>query len=210
MTLKKITMISVMGFVLMVLLSACGGGKQNFVVMNTELGEVEIEVYVDRAPISAQNFLYYVDNGLFNGEGFYRAVRPDNDPRGLGMQIIQGGLLSMQSVTAPIEHETTMVTGLSHIDGAVSIARDEPGTGSAAYFFISIGDNKSLDYGGARNPDGQGYAVFGQVIKGMDVVRAIQQSKTGSGSAMKGDAAQAQTQGQFLTNPVTIVSSTRR
>ncbi|MCF6220131.1 MAG: peptidylprolyl isomerase [Robiginitomaculum sp.] len=185
-------------------LAACGGEKTTHVVMETELGNIEIEVYKSRAPLTAENFLYYVDNDLYDGEGFYRAVRPDTDPRGLGMQIIQGGLLAMESVTAPIDHETTEMSGLSHTDGAISMARDEPGTGSAAYFFISIGDNISLDYGGSRNPVGQGYAVFGQVVKGMDVVRAIQLRET------QGPSDNPATKGQFLTKPVRIVKVRRK
>ena len=184
-------------------LTACGGGASN-VVLQTDLGEIEIQIFEKRAPLSSKDFLYYVDNQLYDGEGFYRSVRPDTDPRQLGMQIIQGGLLGLESVTAPIDHETTQMTGLSHIDGAVSIARDEPGTGSAAYFFISIGENKALDYGGVRNPDGQGYAVFGQVVRGMDVVRAVQMRETAGTSDMQ------VTQGQFLTKPVTIIKASRR
>lgn len=190
--------------VTLVVLTACGRGETiTHVNLQTELGDIEIEVYADRAPISAANFLYYVDNQLYDGEGFYRAVRPETDPRGQGMELIQGGRLAMTSDTASIAHETTQMTGLSHTNGAVSIARDEPGTGSAAYFFISIGDNTSLDYAGSRNPDGQGYAVFGEVIKGMDVVRAIQMRETAAASD------DTQTQGQFLTAPVKIVKASR-
>lgn len=190
--------------IIMTLLTACGGGeKVSHVTLETALGDIEIEIYNDRAPLSSTDFLYYVDSHLYDGEGFYRAVRPETDPRGQGMQLIQGGLLSMTSDTAAIAHETTQMTGLSHINGAISIARDEPGTGSAAYFFISIGDNTSLDYAGSRNPDGQGYAVFGRVSKGMDVVRAIQMRETGATSD------DTQTQGQFLSAPVKIISAKR-
>lgn len=197
--------ISIIGIVALVGLAACGSSeKTTRVVMQTQLGAIEIDVYKSRAPLTAENFLYYVDNNLYDAQGFYRAVRPETDPRGLDMQIIQGGLLGMESVTAPIDHETTEMSGLSHIDGAVSMARDEPGTGSAAYFFISIGDNTSLDFGGSRNPDGQGYAVFGQVVKGMDVVRAIQLRET------KGTSESEVTSGQFLTEPVKIISVKRK
>ncbi len=183
---------------------SCGVAKTPHVILKTELGNIEIAVYTDRAPLSSENFLYYVDNGLYDGEGFYRTVRPETDPLNMGMELIQGGLLSMETVTSPIDHETTQMTGLSHLDGAVSIARDEPGTGSAAYFFISIGDNSFLDYGGERNPDGQGYAVFGQVVKGMDVVRAIQAQQTGKSSK------EAATQGQMLSQPLKIIKAKRR
>ncbi len=190
--------------VLLLGLAACNAPKTKRVILKTSLGNIEIDVYTDRAPLTADNFLYYVDNNLYDGEGFYRAVRPDTDPLNMGMQLIQGGLLSTETVTAPIDHETTEMSALSHIDGAVSMARDEPGTGSAAYFFISIGDNTFLDYGGVRNPDGQGYAVFGQVVKGMDVVRAIQMRETG------GPSESTATKGQILTKPVTIVYAKRK
>lgn len=197
--------ISILGLLTVAGLAACNSGEKNTrVIMQTDLGVIEIDVYKSRAPLTAENFLYYVDNDLYDAQGFYRAVRPETDPRGLGMQIIQGGLLSMESVTAPIDHETTEMSGLSHTDGAVSMARDEPGTGSAAYFFISIGDNTSLDFGGSRNPDGQGYAVFGQVVKGMDVVRAIQLRET------KGPSESEVTSGQFLTEPVKIIEMKRK
>lgn len=186
------------------LLAACSGEKLTIVSMNTDLGKIEIEIYEDRAPLSAADFLYYVDNELYDGEGFYRAVRPETDPRGLDMEIIQGGRLDTESVTAPLDHETTQMSGLSHTDGAISIARDAPGTGSAAYFFISIGDNTQLDFGGERNPDGQGYAVFGQVVKGMDVVRAIQMRET------EGASEAEITQGQFLSEPVKMIEVKRR
>jgi peptidyl-prolyl cis-trans isomerase A (cyclophilin A) len=197
--------LGIIGVFTLVGLAACSGNeKTTRVIMQTQLGAIEIDVYKSRAPLTAENFLYYVDNELYDAQGFYRAVRPETDPRGLGMQIIQGGLLSMESVTAPIDHETTKMSGLSHLDGAVSMARDEPGTGSAAYFFISIGDNTSLDYGGSRNPDGQGYAVFGQVVKGMDVVRAVQLRET------KGPSESEVTAGQFLTEPVKIIQVRRK
>lgn len=197
--------LGIIGIFTLVGLAACSGNeKTTRVIMQTQLGAIEIDVYKSRAPLTAENFLYYVDNDLYDAQGFYRAVRPETDPRGLGMQIIQGGLLSMESVTAPIDHETTEMSGLSHLDGAVSMARDEPGTGSAAYFFISIGDNTSLDYGGLRNPDGQGYAVFGQVVKGMDVVRAVQLRET------KGPSESEVTAGQFLTEPVKIIQVRRK
>ena len=197
--------ISILGLVTFVGLAACSGGEKNTrVVMQTDLGVIEIDVYKSRAPLTAENFLYYVDNGLYDAQGFYRAVRPETDPLGLGMEIIQGGTLSGDTETAPIDHETTDMSGLSHTDGAISMARNEPGTGSAAYFFISIGDNTFLDYGGKRNPDGQGYAVFGQVVKGMDVVRAIQLRET------KGISESEVTSGQYLTEPVKIIEVKRK
>ncbi len=194
-TLRALTAIGAL------LLAACGNPN---VVFKTDLGDISIEVYEDKAPLSAADFLYHVDEGLYDGEGFYRVVRPDNDPRDMGMSLIQGGLLSTVPVTPSIKHEPTDITGLTHNDGALSIARDAVGTGSAAYFFISIGDNSFLDHGGARNPDGQGYAVFGKVTKGMDVVKKIQALDSA------GPSKNPATQGQFLPKPVIIQSAKRK
>lgn len=181
------------------LFTACQVQEEHpIAVLETTLGNIEIEVYTDKAPISGGDFLRYVENGLYNDEGFYRVVRPENDPLNMGMSLIQGGRLDSEPIPPLIEHELTTDTGLSNTEGVVSIARDEPGTGSAAYFFINIGNNDFLDYGGDRNPDGQGYATFGKVISGMDVVRKIQSLEA------KGKSGDDVTTGQILTNPVKI------
>ncbi len=186
-------------------LSACSSGPDRpIVIIETTQGMIEIEVYTDTAPISANDFLVYVDNGYYDGEGFYRVVRADNDPLEMGMSLIQGGRLDSEPLTDPIAHELTTETGLSNTQGVVSIARLEPGTGSAAYFFINIGDNSFLDYGGERNPDGQGYATFGKVILGLDVVRNIQAMEA------KGESGDNVTTGQILTNPVKIIRAYRK
>lgn len=184
-------------------LTACGGGNA-VVVLETNKGEIVIDVFEQKSPLSAADFLYYVDNGLYDNQGFYRVVRPETDPRNMGMELIQGGLLSQVPVTQSIDHERTDIAGLSNIEGAVAIARDAPGTGSAAYFFISLADNSYLDYGGTRNPDGQGYAVFGHVTKGLDVARAIQALPSGGPSTSEA------TEGQFLIEPVRIVRAYRK
>lgn len=170
-------------------------------VLETELGIIEIEVYPEKAPISSADFLHYVDEGYYDGQGFYRTVREDNDPREWGMSLIQGGRLDSEIVTGPIAHETTQVSGLTNGPGSVSIARDEPGTGSATFFFINVGNNDFLDFGGARNPDGQGYAVFGQVVSGMDVVKAIQAGH------VKEESDHEATKGQYLVDPVIITKA---
>lgn len=173
------------------------------VMMETTQGNIEIEVYIDKAPISGGDFLTYVDNKFYNDQGFYRVVRPDNDPLEMGMSLIQGGRLDSEPLTDPIAHELTTETGLSNKEGVVSIARLEPGSGSAAYFFINIGNNDFLDYGGKRNPDGQGYATFGKVVKGMDVIRKIQALEA---QGLSGDNV---TTGQILTKPVKIIQAYR-
>ena len=162
----------------------------------TELGTILVEVYPQVAPLSAGNFLQYVDQGLYENAGFYRVVRPDNDNGSPVISVIQGGLLGEQKSLPPVAHETTEATGLRHVDGALSLARTDPGTGSAAAFFIVLDNQPSLDYGGKRNPDGQGFAVFGRVVEGMDVVRRI--------NAMQADAAadDEYVRGQILAEPV--------
>jgi peptidyl-prolyl cis-trans isomerase A (cyclophilin A) len=174
------------------------------VIFETDLGIIEIEVYPDKAPVSAADFLNYVDRGFYNGQGFYRTVRPDNDPREMGMSLVQGGRLDMEPLTDGIAHETTQDTGLSNIAGSIAIARDAPGTGSAAYIFINLGNNDFLDYGGARNADGQGYAVFGKVVSSLDVPRAIQAREA------KRPTEEEFLQGQFLTKPVIIQKAYRK
>lgn len=187
-------------------LTACGSkvDKSPNVILETSLGAIEIEVYPEKAPLSAGDFLNYVDRKYYHGQGFYRVVRADNDPRQMGMSLIQGGRLNIESVGAPIAHETTKMTGLRNKAGSVAIAREEPGTGSAAFFFINIDDNNFLNEGGERNPDGQGYAVFGQVVSGMDVVKKIQARDVARESDDK------RTQGQFLKEPVIISKAFRK
>ena len=174
------------------------------VIFETQLGIIEIETYPEKAPASAGDFLNYVDRGYYNGEGFYRVVRADNDPRQMGMSLIQGGRLDTEPKGPFIAHEPTSLTGLRNSSGMVSIARDEPGTGSAAFFFINIGNNNFLDEGGERNPDGEGYATFGKVVKGMDVIKSIQ--------AMEAEGATEEevVRGQFLTKPVIISKAYRK
>lgn len=146
------------------------------VAMATPLGEIVVELDAESAPITTTNFVRLVDRGALDGSTFYRVVTPDNQPDNhVRIEVIQGGLGG--NPNAPeletIAHETTKVTGLKHLDGTISMARLAPGTASSE-FFICIGDQPELDFGGKRNPDGQGFAAFGRVVEGMDVVRAIQ------------------------------------
>ena len=146
------------------------------VKMKTELGDIIIEIDTINAPVTAANFLKYVDDKIFNSAFFYRVVRMDNQPNNeVKIEVIQGGLGFDESPLSlsPIEHETTDKTGILHKDGVISMARMEPGTGSSE-IFICVGDQPELDFGGKRNPDGQGFAAFGKVVEGMDVVREIQ------------------------------------
>ncbi len=149
------------------------------VEMETEYGNIVCELYMDKAPVTVSNFLRYVDEGRFEGATFYRTVKNDNQPNNkVKIEVLQGGLYDdvHPNHLLPIIHESTQQTGILHKDGVLSMARNEPGTAQAD-FFICIGDQPSLDYGGKRNPDGQGFAAFGKVISGMDVVRHIHQLK---------------------------------
>ena len=139
----------------------------------TPLGNVSLRVFPARAPVTAGGFLKHVDAGQFVGAAFYRTVRRDNDHTQQPIQVVQGGLMDLKESFERLIHEPTHVTGLRHVDGTVSAARRELGSASAASFFICLGDQPALDFGGLRSPDGQGYAAFGLVIDGMDLIRRM-------------------------------------
>ena len=152
------------------------------VAFDTEKGTIDVEVDGVRAPITAANFLRYVDGGFYDGGTVNRAVRPDNTVRhDVEIQVIQFQIAAAreQDAFAPIPLERTTVTGLRHVDGTISMARNGPDTATGS-FSIVIGDQPSMDFGGRRNADGQGFAAFGRVVRGMDVVKAIQASPTGT------------------------------
>jgi len=149
-----------------------------YITIQTEIGAIILELYPKQAPITVNNFLRYVTENRFIGASFYRVVRADNQPDNkIKIDVIQGGLKDDQHPQSlpPIPHETTQQTGLRHEDGTLSMARNEPGTASSE-FFICVGEQPELDFGGKRNPDGEGFAAFGKVIDGMDVVHKIHQS----------------------------------
>jgi peptidyl-prolyl cis-trans isomerase A (cyclophilin A) len=151
------------------------------VVFETEKGTIEMEVDSEHAPATAANFLKYVDAGFYDGGSVNRAVRPDNTVRhDVEIQVIQFQInpARRRDQFPPIPIERTTTTGLRHVDGALSMARTGPDTATAS-FSIVIGDQPEMNFGGRRNADGQGFAVFGRVIRGMDVVKAIQALPTG-------------------------------
>jgi peptidyl-prolyl cis-trans isomerase A (cyclophilin A) len=152
------------------------------VVFETEKGTIEMEINAVHAPGTAANFLKYVDAGFYDGGTVNRSVRPDNTVRhDVEIQVIQFQIDAARrgEQFPPIPIERTTVTGLRHVDGALSMARSGPDTATGS-FSIVIGDQPEMNFGGRRNPDGQGFAVFGRVTRGMDVVKAIQASPTGS------------------------------
>jgi peptidyl-prolyl cis-trans isomerase A (cyclophilin A) len=151
--------------------------SQKVVIVTTE-GKIEVELYADKAPGTVANFLQYVKDMVYDGGSFYRVVRPDNQrPNQPHIEVIQGGI-DMDSLKrrGPIELERTSITGLKHLDGTISMARSTPNSATSE-FFICINPQPSLDFGGTRNPDGQGFAAFGKVTKGMKVVKKIQKQK---------------------------------
>ncbi len=165
------------------------------VAIRTAMGDLVVEVDVARASVSARNFLRYVDAGRYRGGSFHRTVttRPDNQPRNaVKIDVVQAGAAPGTDFP-PIPLERTRDTGLSHVDGAASMARDGPDSATSD-FFVCVGAQPELDHGGRRNPDGQGFAAFGRVVSGMDVVRRIHA---------------APAEGQSLRPPVPILEAVR-
>jgi peptidyl-prolyl cis-trans isomerase A (cyclophilin A) len=172
--------------------------------VQTELGDIVVEVDQAKAPNTAANFLKYVDAGHYNGGMWHRTVKMDNQPEStVKIEVIQAGVNPEMAKSGfpPIALERTSVTGLLHKDGAISMARGAPDSATSGWF-ICINDQPSLDFGGARNPDGQGFAAFGRVVSGMDVVRKIQQAPSSADR-------KTNTEAQRLTPPIKIVKVAR-
>ena len=146
-------------------------------LITTDLGAIRVELYPDQAPLTVANFLKYADQNLYAGTTFYRVCTPENEKeRIIKIEVIQGGDVPEAKQFGPVKMETTRQTGLKHLDGMLSMARDTPNSATSS-FFICIGSQPELDFAGKRNPDGQGFAAFGKVTKGMDVVGKIQAQK---------------------------------
>jgi len=149
--------------------------KKEVCYINTSLGKITVELYPEKAPVTVANFLKYVDARLYDNSSFFRAVTLNNQPKdSIKIEVIQGGEIDSTKTFAPIQLETTKQTGLTHKNGTLSMARDKPDS-ATTNFFICINNQPSLDYGGKRNKDGQGFAAFGKVVKGMEIVKKIQQ-----------------------------------
>ncbi len=168
------------------------------VALQTSAGPIVLELEKERAPITTGNFMRYVEEKRLDGVAFYRAVKV-GDAYGL----VQGGVRNdPERALPPIAHEPTSRTGLSHVDGAISMARNEPGSASGD-FFITNGDLTSMDGDPTKLGDNLGFAVFGRVVEGMDVVRRILNAPT---SPTEGEGAM---KGQMLAEPVIITSARR-
>ena len=167
------------------------------IIIETDLGRIEADIDTLRAPATARNFLRYVDAGHYDGGRFHRTVKLDNQPASnVKIEVVQAGVAaSMEKVGfEPIKLERTNQTGVNHEDGTLSMARGGPDSATSD-FFICIGPQPELDFDGKRNPDGQGFAAFGRVVKGMDIVRKIQTSTAA---------------GQKLTPPIAILRVRRK
>ena len=170
------------------------------VAIKTDHGLILVALERGKAPITSANFLHYVDAQRFDGSSFYRAVRSHGDPTN---GLIEGGLQNAPGkLFPPIAHESTTMTGLLHQDGTISMARYGPGTATAD-FFICAGSAPYLDARPGAPGDNAGYAAFGQVVQGIDVVRAIMALPT------NGIARNPAMQGQILSPPVAILTMRR-
>lgn len=183
---------------------------QTDVVIRTEIGDIEVRLEDKKAPVTAANFLAYVDRKDYDDGMFHRSVRtkPDNQPQStVKIAVIQGGpnAEKKKSSLPPIALERTSKTGLKHVDGAISMARMSADSATSD-FFICVGDWPSLDEGGNRNPDLQGFAAFGKVTRGMDVVKRIHESPTGPSTSTATVAAG----NQRLAPPIKILSIRRK
>ncbi len=170
------------------------------VVLKTTKGPIVLALEAVKAPITVRNFLHYVDAQRFDKADFYRVSHAPNHP---DFGLIEGGLRGAPSkVFKPIPHESTLKTGLTHKDGTISMARRAPGTATAD-FFIVVGNQAGFDADPMSDGDKDGFAAFGQVVDGMDVVRAIFNQPV---SATAGVGAM---RGEMLKTPVTILSARR-
>lgn len=170
-------------FILAMLFVSCNqtAYKNPHLIIETQLGDIEVELFIDQAPKTVAAFLAYVDSGFYDNTSFYRVLKSEEYPTENNTGVIQGGLWQTnrgKKITLPgIVHETTKQTGLTHQSGTISLARTTPGTANTE-FFICIGDQSPLDFGRRGTEDGQGYSAFGKVFSGMDIVRKIQAQKS--------------------------------
>ncbi|GGH02956.1 peptidyl-prolyl cis-trans isomerase [Polaribacter pacificus] len=153
--------------------------------IETTEGTIIVALYPDKAPITVANFLRYVDGGLYTDSSFFRVTTPENEAkREVKIEVIQGGIQGNDKSFPPIKIETTQETGILHEDGTLSMARSGPNT-ATNNFFICINPQPALDFAGKRNPDGFGFAAFGKVTKGMDIVRKIQSGENRNQQLLK-------------------------
>jgi peptidyl-prolyl cis-trans isomerase A (cyclophilin A) len=164
--------------------------------LQTTAGVIVFELDTKRAPITATNFLRYVEEKRFDNTTFYRAARNKKNPK---LGLVQGGINHrVVKARTPIPHEPTSRTGLRHLDGTLSMARNAPGT-AMGDFFITVGPAAYLD----ARPGSVGYAAFGKVVDGMPVIKAILAAPTYPGGRSRN------TMGQSIVAPIRILSARR-
>ena len=175
-------------------LFSCNNNKNLQILITTSLGNIEAELYPDKAPKTVAAFLSYIDSGFYKNSSFYRVLFVEAMASNFNTGIIQGGIWhsnNKKAIELPgITHESPKQTELSHTTGTLSLARTTPGTANSE-FFICIGNQTGYDSSKNYNPDGLGFAAFGRVISGMDIVRAIHNQSAN---------------GEFFIKPVTILN----
>ncbi|MBX2933161.1 MAG: peptidylprolyl isomerase [Ferruginibacter sp.] len=172
-------------FVIIICIAAVSCSQKKYknphIIINTRLGDIEVELFPDQAPKTTAAFLSYIDSGFYKNSSFYRVLKTEDFPTPTNTGIIQGGIWQTnpqkKETLQGIELESTKQTGLSHQSGTISLARTTPSSATTE-FFICIGDQSPLDAGRRGTPDGLGFAAFGKVFSGMDVVRKIQAQKS--------------------------------
>lgn len=170
------------------------------VAVKSGMGQIVLKLYPDKAPITVANFLRYVDTKRYDGSTFYRASKAPTDA---SIGLVQGGLQNDPAkILKPIAHESTLKTGLKHKDGTVSLARRAQGSATSD-FFICVGDSSYLDADPNAPGDNAGFAAFGQVVEGMDVVKKI------LAAPVSATAGSPEMKGEMLKPPVPIVSMRR-
>ena len=176
---KAQTILCQVVLIFMLYLAGCksSGDGNPRIEIQTRAGNIVVELFQKQAPKTVAAILSYVDSGFYKNTPFYRVLNMDNQPSDAPKaELIQGGLWATSSgkrdYLAGIPHEPTNQTNILHKNGVISLARHTPGTATTE-FFICVGDQPGFDFGGENNPDGQGYAAFGKVVKGMDVVKKI-------------------------------------
>lgn len=193
----------VVAFVALLLPASAFGQATTEVVIETELGEIVVALETERAPVTAGNFLRYADEKRFDGTVFYRAMRLAWDPQPNGL-VQAGTQFDPERILPPIAHEPTSETGLKHLAGTISMARYAPGSATGD-FAIMLSPQPFLDADPASEQAERraGFAAFGQVVEGMDVVQAIFDAPV---DPARGEGAM---KGQMIAEPVRIISVRR-
>lgn len=169
-------------FIVLFFICSCSSPDYKYphVIIESDYGDIEVELYADKAPQTVAAFLANIDAGVYKNASFYRVIKNDNVPEEYNTGLIQGGIYQSQPANIAkqkrVPHESPRQTGLTHTSGVISMARTTPGSASSE-FFICIGDQRQFDSSSRGSADGLGYAVFGKVFTGMDVVSKIQNKK---------------------------------